>query len=161
VTGAKLRDFFDRYIDGLEPLPYDRLLPQIGLKIVVDQEKQATLGAQVESVEQGWRVLTVDSGGTAYATGLRAGDVLTKMHIGPESMEEGNLPLTEVPATVVDQLLEQLPTYIPATITLLRDGRESKLPVKYVLGSVDVYRAAIDENASPAAAAVRRSMFGF
>jgi predicted metalloprotease with PDZ domain len=161
VTGAHIQEFYNNYIDGRAALPYDTLLPKIGLKMTVSQEKQVRLGASVESVDGGWRVNEVEAGGTADSTGLHAGDIIQKMQIGGEDFEEGKIDLTEVPAIAADQLMKQVPTYVPATVTVLRDGRELKLKVKYRTGLVDIHLATIDQNASSKAKAIRKSMFGF
>jgi predicted metalloprotease with PDZ domain len=161
ATGAHVQEFYNNYIDGRAALPYDSLFPKIGLKMTVTQEKQVRLGAGVQSVDGGWRVNEVEPGGTADSTGLRAGDIMTTLQIGGDDFAEGRLSLTEVPAIAADQLMKQVPTYLPATITVQRDGKEMKLKVKYQTGSVDIHQVAIDENAAAQAKAIRRSMFGF
>jgi predicted metalloprotease with PDZ domain len=160
ATGAKLDEFYGNYIDGREALPYQQYLPTIGLKIVTEQEQKPILNAEVNDAEGGgWRVVKVSAGGTADSSGLRAGDILISMQFGGGG-QGATVSLKDIPAAAVDQVLEQIPTYIPATVTLTRDGKEIILPVKYVIGTVEMHSVAFDDAASGQALLIRRSMFG-
>ena len=68
------------------------------------------------------------------------------------------MPLKDIPAAAVEQVLEQIPTYIPATLGVTGDGKEITLPVKYVVGTVDMHSVAFDDRAR--GCAIRKSMFG-
>jgi predicted metalloprotease with PDZ domain len=74
IGGRGMRDFFARYVEGTEELPYDEL-ERAGLKIRIEPEKsgRASLGAKFRADGK----LLVDSavsGTTARAAGLLPGD---------------------------------------------------------------------------------------
>ncbi len=81
VTGADFRDFFARYVAGVEPIPYDQFLATVGLRL----QRQTTTAADAgfRSVRRFGTVATVVSvtpGGAAEKAGLRPGDVVEQVN---------------------------------------------------------------------------------
>jgi predicted metalloprotease with PDZ domain len=75
VTGEDFADFFARYVDGTEPLPYAELFDSAG----VDYESQPRdlgFGGRVRSSDGALLLETVTRGGTAMEAGLLPGDEL-------------------------------------------------------------------------------------
>ncbi|HLO83590.1 MAG TPA: PDZ domain-containing protein, partial [Nostocaceae cyanobacterium] len=76
VAGTDLTDFSDRYLDGLEDLPFNEYLQPFGLQLVPEKEEEPYLGVRV-STENGREMIKfVESGSPAQAAGLDAGDEL-------------------------------------------------------------------------------------
>jgi predicted metalloprotease with PDZ domain len=77
VTGLKLKRFFDRYVRGVDDLPFDKLLAPFGVALV-DNRKEAKPGLGVRSSQEGndCKLTHVFEGGPAHRAGLSAGDVL-------------------------------------------------------------------------------------
>jgi predicted metalloprotease with PDZ domain len=77
VAGIDLADFFAKYVDGTEDLPFNQYLEPFGLQIVSeDKELVPYLGMKVNS-EQGREVVKfVETGTPAYIAGIDPGDEL-------------------------------------------------------------------------------------
>jgi predicted metalloprotease with PDZ domain len=75
AAGPEHAEFFDRYVDGVEPLPYDELLAQAGIEYRVSS-RGACLGAKVKAADGALGVESVTSGSTAMAAGLLPDDEL-------------------------------------------------------------------------------------
>jgi predicted metalloprotease with PDZ domain len=75
VTGVDVRDFFIRYIDGVEPLPYAELLPLAGIDAAFTQ-REVSLGAKLRRSDGRLLVDSVVRGGAAMDAGLLPGDEL-------------------------------------------------------------------------------------
>lgn len=73
---ADVGDFFERYVAGVEPLPYAELLGTAGLEISVKPASPASLGAALRA--DGGRLIVAGAlqGGAAAAAGLLPGDEL-------------------------------------------------------------------------------------
>ncbi len=77
VTGLKLKRFFDRYVRGVDDLPFDKLLAPFGVALV-DNRKEAKPGLGARTAQEGndCKLSQVFEGGPAHQAGLSAGDVL-------------------------------------------------------------------------------------
>jgi predicted metalloprotease with PDZ domain len=77
VAGIDLTDFFAKYVDGIEELPFNQYLEPFGLQVVGD-DSEATpyLGIKVNS-EHGREVIKfVETGTPAFIAGINPGDEL-------------------------------------------------------------------------------------
>lgn len=75
VTGKDFRDFFARYVEGTEPLPYAELFDSAG--VVYDSRPQDLgLGAKLHTADGSLIIDSVTRGGTAMEAGLLPGDEL-------------------------------------------------------------------------------------
>ncbi|MUL39192.1 M61 family metallopeptidase [Gloeocapsopsis dulcis] len=78
VAETKLTDFFDKYIDGVEELPFNQYLEPFGLEISADVEDNAApyLGIKAQA-ENGKEIIKfVEAGTPAAVAGIDAGDEL-------------------------------------------------------------------------------------
>lgn len=77
VAEMDLSDFFARYVDGTEELPYDKYLQPFGLQILVDQTDQTPLIGWTLGAENGRQMVKfVEAGSPAQLAGIDAGDEL-------------------------------------------------------------------------------------
>jgi predicted metalloprotease with PDZ domain len=152
ATGAKLMDFYNRYIVGTEPLPFDQYLPAIGMKVATELQEKPSLAAVLESVPEGWRIVSVNAGGSAEKMGMRAGDLVTGI-----TTKKEELPATQVPTAYADVIA----TFRDVTgFNLTRDGKPMHVDAKIVSSKVETVKVINDPAASPAALAARKSIFG-
>jgi len=86
VTGQDLAAFFERYIAGVDELPYDALFGAVGLKLMWDwKDKTAnktsrpTLGLRTKSEAGQLKVAGVVVDGPAYQAGVSADDELVAL----------------------------------------------------------------------------------
>jgi predicted metalloprotease with PDZ domain len=79
LTGSSLTDFFDNYVGGANPLPYQKLLARAGLELRTRESVRATLGFLAQR-EPGapWTVAAVDADGPAGKSGLQVGDEIVR-----------------------------------------------------------------------------------
>lgn len=153
ATGAKLADFYARYIGGREPLPIDSLLPLIGFRYDTRVITRAAFGGHVEPEAKGLRVKQVDPDGTARATGLRPGDLLVKIVTQNRTINAAEIPVNDYG----DDAL----VYFPAkSFVVMRNGASVTLPYKPAELEVRIRKLTFDENASAATLAIRKSLIG-
>ncbi|GAB1543179.1 PDZ domain-containing protein [Scytonema sp. NUACC21] len=76
VAGVDLTDFFKRYIDGTEDLPFNEYLEPFGLQLVVETDEEPYLGTKVSS-DRGREIIKfVEAGSPAQLAGIDPGDEL-------------------------------------------------------------------------------------
>jgi predicted metalloprotease with PDZ domain len=119
VTGSDLTDFFNRYIQGTEPLPYKSVLAAAGLELRIATPEGAppSLGILSARVPGGVAITSVRPGSAAERGGLSRDDILTAVD---------DLSLTTV------DLKDRLRMYPPGTavpFTVERHGRQSRITV--------------------------------
>ena len=73
ITG--LPEFFTKYVDGLEPLPYEELFAAAGVGFV-SRPRSASLGAKVKVSDGALIIESVTRGGAAMSAGLLPNDEL-------------------------------------------------------------------------------------
>jgi predicted metalloprotease with PDZ domain len=79
LTGGSLADFFDNYVAGANPLPYQNLLARAGLELRTHESVRATLGFLPQRDPGGpWVVVAINSDGLAAKSGLQVGDELLR-----------------------------------------------------------------------------------
>ncbi len=74
VAGEKLEDFFQKYIYGTETIDYNRFLNYAGLKMNIEKDEEATLGARLEETGGKIFVRSTKRGAAAYKYGLNVND---------------------------------------------------------------------------------------
>jgi predicted metalloprotease with PDZ domain len=83
IAGGSFEEFFQQYVSGTDPLPYEHVLDLAGLQLGKRQRKRATPGFVTRrDAAVGLVVLTAEAGGAAELAGLRAGDVIVKWNGG-------------------------------------------------------------------------------
>ena len=76
IAGVDLTDFFKRYIDGTEDLPFNEYLEPFGLQLAAEKEEEPYLGLKVHS-ENGREIIKfVEAGSPAQFAGIDPGDEL-------------------------------------------------------------------------------------
>jgi predicted metalloprotease with PDZ domain len=76
VAGMDLGDFFQRYLHGLEDLPFNEYLQPFGLQLVEDKQEEPYLGVRTNS-ENGREIIKfVELGSPAQKAGIDAGNEL-------------------------------------------------------------------------------------
>jgi predicted metalloprotease with PDZ domain len=108
ITATDFKEFFDRYIRGTEPLPYNPVLSAAGLQLRIGTAPDAapSLGVLTVRVPGGLRIMAVRPASAAERGGLSRDDILTA--VDELSLETVDLqdrlriypPKTEVPLTV-------------------------------------------------------------
>jgi predicted metalloprotease with PDZ domain len=78
VAGMDLDDFFKRYVDGTEELPFNEYLEPFGLQLVGDEQEEGVpyLGVKVQTENGRELIKFVEAGTPASAGGIDAGDEL-------------------------------------------------------------------------------------
>lgn len=81
VAGSDLTPFFQQYVAGTAPLPYNEILAKAGMALQIATSSQAppSLGVLVEPVDTGIRIIDVLPGGAAGRAGLSRDDVLVSV----------------------------------------------------------------------------------
>jgi len=120
VGGADLTSFFERYIRGAEPFPYETAFASAGLNLRISTSPGSapSLGVLTNRVDGGLKIVAVRPGSAADRGGLSRDDVL--------------LAVDELPL-VVDDLPDRLKMYPPGAVvpfTVERHGRERRIEVK-------------------------------
>ncbi len=77
VAGVDLTDFYDRYIAGIEPLPYDKFLGAFGLQLIPHYEKIPYTGIRLDQEKPIIKV--VESNSPAQHARLCPGDELVAL----------------------------------------------------------------------------------
>ncbi|MBW4642278.1 MAG: M61 family metallopeptidase [Goleter apudmare HA4340-LM2] len=76
VAGRDLTDFFQRYIDGTEELPFNQYLEPFGLQLIAGHEGEPYLGVRVNTENGREMIKFVEAGSPAQLAGIDPGDEL-------------------------------------------------------------------------------------
>lgn len=153
VTGAKLADFYRKYIGGTEPIPTVSYVERLGFKVVSVSEEMRTLGATVDAGDNGWVVSEVAPKGSAERMGLKVGDVLTAAQFG-----DARVSLASIPAQYANGLVSQPQL---SGFSVQRGTETLSIAAKIVSGTVTTAKLEPDPAASREEVELRRSMLGF
>jgi predicted metalloprotease with PDZ domain len=122
VAGGSFEQFFQEYVAGTEPFPYQQTLALAGLKLQTTEQRRATLGFSLERDPSGaFVVRAVDSDGPAAQAGLHVGDVVLAWNGG------------EPPRRVARWVYEQKPG---DTLRLKVHREEKELSLDFPLGEI-------------------------
>ncbi|MEH2271754.1 MAG: M61 family metallopeptidase [Nostoc sp.] len=76
VAGIDLTDFFKRYVDSTDDLPFNQYLEPFGLQLVAEQQEEPYLGVRINT-ENGREIIKfVETASPAQVGGIDAGDEL-------------------------------------------------------------------------------------
>lgn len=146
IAGGSFEEFFEKYVAGTEPFPYQQILGLAGLELRTNEQRHATLGFAGEREGNGvFIVRAVDGDGPAAQTGLRVGDAILTWNGG------------EAPRRPSRWLTDQK----PGDLLALRIRREDKeLSVEFRLGEVKEtsYEVMEDSHATEKARRIREGL---
>jgi predicted metalloprotease with PDZ domain len=146
IAGGSFEDFFQKYVAGTEPFPYQQILGLAGLQLRTVEHRRATLGFTAERDANGLLfVRDVDAEGPAAQAGLRPGDGIIAWNGG------------EVPRRLSRWLIEQKPGDL-LKLRIRRDEKESSL--EFRLGEVKetIYEVLEDAHAGEKARRIREGL---
>jgi len=133
VAGSSFEEFFQKYVAGTEPFPYQRILALAGLELRTLERSRATLGFSTERDATNGVVVVqnVVADGPAAASGLYIGDVILGWNGG------------EVPRRLERWLRDQK----AGDVLKLRVRREEKeITVEFRLGEIKEIFYAVTED---------------
>jgi len=149
--GRSFGDFYRRYVDGREELPYATVLPLAGMRFVADTIREPRLGVATLPDSTGNVVVTqVVPGGALEAAGVREGDQLVS--IGEVAVTDENFG-TRFRAKYA---AAKEGTRIPLTVR--RDDRPLTLSVALAFAPRVTRRVEMDARASAKAVRVRNGI---
>jgi predicted metalloprotease with PDZ domain len=143
VVGGSFEEFFQKYVAGNEPFPYQQILGLAGLELRTTEQRRARLGFAGDREASGvFIVRTVDADGLAAQVGLRVGDAILTWNGG------------EVPRRPSRWVMEQNPGDQLA-LRIRRDDKE--LTIDFRLGETKetAYEVLEDSQASDKARRIR------
>ncbi len=146
VAGASFEDFFQKYVAGIEPFPYQQVLGLAGLELRTTEHRLAMLGFAAEREASGaFIVRGVDADGLAAQAGLRVGDAILTWNGG------------EVPRRPARWVMEQNPGDLLA-LRIRRDDKE--LSIELRLGEIKetAYDVSEDSHATEKARRIREGL---
>jgi predicted metalloprotease with PDZ domain len=79
VAGTDMQSFYDRYIRGVEVLPYDAAFAVVGLRLVKTPNEGASSGIVMDRTGAGLRLAALPTDGPAAKSGLQQGDQLVSI----------------------------------------------------------------------------------
>jgi predicted metalloprotease with PDZ domain len=79
VSRTDMQSFYDRHIQGVEPLPYDAAFAVVGLRLVKIPEDTMSTGIVIERTGAGLRLAALPTSGAAARSGLQQGDQLVSI----------------------------------------------------------------------------------
>jgi predicted metalloprotease with PDZ domain len=135
VSGGSFEEFFQKYVGGADPLPYQQILALAGLALRTVEHRRPALGFAVEHEPNGPIIVeTVDPEGFAAQAGLRTGDIILNWDGG------------EIPRRIDRWLQEQR----PGDLLKLRVRRDDKeIALEFRLGEITetLYQVGEDSHA--------------
>jgi predicted metalloprotease with PDZ domain len=146
VAGGSFEEFFQKYVAGTEPFPFQEILALAGLELRTSVQSRATLGFSLTRDANGaMLVASVEGDSNTAQAGLRAGDVIVSWNGG------------EVPRRPQRWVMDQTPGDV-LKLRIRRDEKESAL--EFRLGEIKetLYQVAESSHASEKARHIREGM---
>ncbi len=137
LTKKDYKDFFEKYVGGTEPLPYDEVLAFAGLRLVEIKTETPGLGFKTQS---GNVMSTITKDGAAEKAGIQKSDAF--MGIGNISASNPNWQ-TEFQNAYKNKIGEE------ATVYLMRDGKPLTVNLKINAETISTWNLQTMENISP------------
>lgn len=150
VSGSDFADFFKKYVQGIEELPYSETLARFGLSLRISTPSGSppSLGVYSRAEDRGVRITGVVPGGAADRAGLSRDDLL---------IDVDELSLADTP------LPDRLRIYPPGAevpFTVERHGRRERITVKLDPPSRRDYSIVESPTATPEQKSMRDEWLG-
>ena len=147
VAGSDFARFFERFIRGTDPLPYQETLAKAALQLRADAAADAppTLGVSVQSENRGLRIVSIIPGSAADEAGLSRDDLL--IDIDDQSLATEDLPTR----------LKPYPVGAKVPIQVERHGRRERITVTLDPPPRSQYSIIPLSSASPGQVAIREA----
>jgi predicted metalloprotease with PDZ domain len=113
LTKNDYNAFYNRYVFGTDVPDYERIFGYAGYDLVKKTTTMPDFGFSIRPRNGGFGINGVDIGGAADAAGLRVGDVIMKIN--------GDSPFNAPFGTLGGKEI---------TLTVMRDGKETEMPMK-------------------------------
>jgi len=146
VSGGSLEEFFQKYVSGTEPFPYQQTLALAGLELRTTVHRRAILGFSAERDPSGsLTVRSVETDGPATHAGLRVGDSILTWNGSEPPRRPGRWVMEQNPGDML-------------RLRVRRDDKEISLDFR--LGEVKetIYEVFEDPQAGEKARSVREGM---
>jgi predicted metalloprotease with PDZ domain len=102
VAGGSFEDFFEKFVAGTEPFPYEQIFGLAGLQLRTTEHRRASLGFAAERDANGSLVVrSVEADGLAAPAGLHVGDVILTWNGGESPRRMGRWVYEQKPGDVL------------------------------------------------------------
>jgi predicted metalloprotease with PDZ domain len=146
VAGGSFEDFFEKYVAGAEPLPYQQVLALVGLELKIEERKRPALGFGAGRDGAGPLVVhSVDPESNAAQVGLRVNDVILSWN-------------RAVPPTDLDRWVNSQKKGDVLRLVVRRDEKELALEIRLGESIDSFYRIAEVAQASQRARRIREGI---
>ena len=138
LTSRNYRDFYGKYVSGVEVPPYDTILGYAGYQAQTTSRKSATIGVGLDRSSEGIRITRVVVGGQAAKAGVRVGDIVLSVD---------GVDLRKDPQALIAKVSEKIGQ--TAKLSLKRGAQEITSDVEVGSRSDSIYKIVELPNPSP------------
>ena len=138
LTSRNYRDFYRKYVSGVEVPPYDTILGYAGYQSQTTSRKSGTIGVGLDRSSEGIRITRVVAGGQAAKAGVRVGDLVLSID---------GVDLRKDPQAFIAKVSEKIGQ--TAKLSLKRGAQEITSDVEVGSRSDSIYKIVELPNPSP------------
>lgn len=146
LTRRDYRDFYRKYVSGVEVPPYDTILGYAGYQAQTTSRKSPTIGVGLDRSNEGVRITRVVAGGQAAKAGLRVGDIVLSVD---------GVDLRKDPQALIAKVGEKIGQ--TAKLSIKRGAQEITSDVDVGSRSDSIYKIVELPNPSPAQVRIREA----